>query len=199
MPIVDIFVKNKVATGDGQILVCGNSNYLLHFTFDEEWEKYYAKTLVVRYGNNVLMSFFTGDEVLMPVITDTIAVSIGVFSGDLETTTPAYFDCKKSIICGVSTPIPTEEIYNQIVDAINKGMLKGDTGEAAGFGEPTASVDNKVGTPSVKVTASGENTAKVFNFEFHNLKGENGLSVSVVDKTAVFLSGAKVFGKTVVF
>ena len=42
---------------------------------------------------------------------------------------------------------------------------KGETGAAAGFGTPTA---------SVKVTASGGDTAKVFAFEFKNLKGEKG-------------------------
>ena len=54
---------------------------------------------------------------------------------------------------------------------------KGDTGAngtSAGFGTPTASVDANVGTPSVTVTASGSNTAKVFNFVFKNLKGEKG-------------------------
>lgn len=50
----------------------------------------------------------------------------------------------------------------------------GPAGAAAGFGQPTASVDNNTGTPSVTVTASGDNTAKVFNFAFKNLKGEKG-------------------------
>lgn len=63
---------------------------------------------------------------------------------------------------------------------INVGIPKGDkgakgnTGSAAGFGTPTASVDANVGTPSVQVTASGPNTAKVFNFAFKNLKGQKG-------------------------
>ena len=60
---------------------------------------------------------------------------------------------------------------------------KGDTGDtgpagadgaAAGFGTPTATVDDGVGTPSVEVTASGADTAKVFSFAFHNLKGATG-------------------------
>lgn len=50
----------------------------------------------------------------------------------------------------------------------------GPTGPAAGFGAPTASVDDTTGTPSVTVTASGPDTAKVFSFAFHNLKGERG-------------------------
>lgn len=51
---------------------------------------------------------------------------------------------------------------------------KGATGAAAGFGTPTATVDNATGVPSVTITASGEDTAKVFAFAFKNLKGEKG-------------------------
>lgn len=50
----------------------------------------------------------------------------------------------------------------------------GAPGAAAGFGTPTATVDGNVGTPSVTVTASGPDTAKVFSFAFSNLKGEPG-------------------------
>lgn len=51
---------------------------------------------------------------------------------------------------------------------------QGPAGAAAGFGTPTATVDNSVGTPSVTVTASGSDTAKVFSFAFKNLKGATG-------------------------
>lgn len=50
----------------------------------------------------------------------------------------------------------------------------GQPGSAAGFGEPTATVDDTSGTPSVKVTSSGPDTAKIFNFQFSGLKGADG-------------------------
>ena len=59
---------------------------------------------------------------------------------------------------------------------INKVSIQGAAGAAGGFGTPTATIDNNIGTPAVEVTASGANTAKVFNFAFKNLKGENGES-----------------------
>ena len=58
----------------------------------------------------------------------------------------------------------------------------GATGAAAGFGTPTASVDANIGTPSVTVTASGADTAKVFDFAFHNMKGDTAsLIMDAVD------------------
>lgn len=48
---------------------------------------------------------------------------------------------------------------------------KGNTGAAAGFAAPTATVDDNVGTPAVSVTASGLDTAKQFAFAFTNLRG----------------------------
>lgn len=60
-------------------------------------------------------------------------------------------------------------------------IKNGSTGESAGFGTPTASVDTGVGTPSVSVTASGKDTAKVFDFKFKNLKG---VGISSVTQTA---------------
>lgn len=54
------------------------------------------------------------------------------------------------------------------------GFLNIPGGAALGFGTPTATVDNNTGTPSVTVTATGDDSEKVFNFAFKNLKGAKG-------------------------
>ena len=61
---------------------------------------------------------------------------------------------------------------DSLVSAINEALTS--AGTAAGFGNPVATVDGNTGTPSVKVTASGPDTAKVFTFTFKNLKGAKG-------------------------
>ena len=61
---------------------------------------------------------------------------------------------------------------DSLVAAINEALTS--AGTAAGFGDPVATVDGNTGTPSVEVTASGPDTAKVFTFTFKNLKGAQG-------------------------
>lgn len=63
---------------------------------------------------------------------------------------------------------------NVMLDFVIPRGATGATGAAAGFGTVSATVDSNVGTPSVTVTSSGPDTAKVFSFAFHNLKGEQG-------------------------
>ena len=67
-----------------------------------------------------------------------------------------------------------EEWLASLVGPQGQQGIQGETGDAAGFGAVTASVDSTTGTPSVAVTASGPDTAKAFDFAFSGLKGEKG-------------------------
>ena len=97
-----VVVNNKVATymrRDGCI-VCGNSDYVIVFAFDAEWDAHETKTARFVWNNLYTDVPFTGDRVHVPIVSDTTLLKVGVYAGELSTTTPASIDCKKSILCG---------------------------------------------------------------------------------------------------
>ena len=50
---------------------------------------------------------FTGDEAQVQTLYDVSSVEVGVYCGDLQTTTPACIACKRSILCGNATDATT--------------------------------------------------------------------------------------------
>ena len=121
MPNINIKIRNKVAKADRAIIVCDNSDYVAHFDFDAEWDAYTTKTARFVYGGTYTDVVFSGNECPVPVIQDTRAVTVGVFAGDLHTTTPAYFACVPSILCGNGIPAdPTPDVYAQLMELLNK-------------------------------------------------------------------------------
>lgn len=115
---VGVIIANKIATGDGTKIVCGNSDYIVNFTFDEEWAKYETKTMRVQYQNGKHEDvIFTGTRAALPVLVAQTVIHIGVFAGDLHTTTPAFFRCKPSILCKAGSPDkPREDVYAQLME-----------------------------------------------------------------------------------
>ena len=108
MNTLHVSVANKIATyalRDGTI-VCGNSDYVIKFTFDSEWDAYEVKTARFIWNGKYFDQEFTGNECSVPVIRDTTKLSIGVYAGDLSTTTPAVIECVKSILCESTSPQP---------------------------------------------------------------------------------------------
>lgn len=120
MPDIQIKVANKIATGDNTKIVCGNSDYVAVFEFDAEWDAYDTKTARFVYGGKHEDKVFTGNKCEVPVIQNTRDVTVGVFAGDLHTTTPAYFMCLPSILCGGGAPAdPAPDVYAQILELLN--------------------------------------------------------------------------------
>lgn len=120
MPVINISVENKIAEADGTLYVCGNSDFVAKFAFDAEWESYENKTARFCYNNSYVDVVFTGDKCPVPIISGTYFFNIGVYAGDLHTTTPARVPCKKSILCDTGFPAdPPNDVYNQIMAKLN--------------------------------------------------------------------------------
>lgn len=117
MPDIKISVKNKTAikTND-TVYVCGNSDFIVKFDFDTEWEEYETKTGRFSFDGRYIDVIFTGNECKIPVISDTYGFYVGVYAGNLHTTTPARVSCKKSILCGGGLPAdPEPDVYAQLL------------------------------------------------------------------------------------
>ena len=89
----------------------------------------------------------------------------------------------------------TAELLNHLETGVQNEQVgpegpAGHTGAAAVFGTPTATVDANVGTPAVEITATGDDTAKVFAFAFSNLKGEPGAAGAKGEPGATGATGA---------
>ena len=84
-----------------------------------------------------------------------------------------------SVDGNVGTPAVDVTFQNGVLSFDFRNM-KGNTGDAAGFGTINATVDANIGTPGVSVQTSGPDTAKNMTFAFTNLKGETGVTSVVV-------------------
>jgi hypothetical protein len=126
---IRIEIQNKIAKriDPKEFIVCGNSDYTLKFTFDEEWAEYEVKTARFYSNGEPEDVVFKGDECPVPVMERADGVFIGVFAGDLKTTTKAYIPCERCILClGGRVKEPTPDVYAQLMKMINDGMLKGE-------------------------------------------------------------------------
>ena len=118
---IKISVNNKIATvQDNVLIINGNSDYVIKFDFDSEWDAYETKTARFVTARGYTDVVFSGDEVALPVITDAISVRVGVYAGNLRTTTPAVIFCRRCITDGSGSPVePTPDVYAQIMERLN--------------------------------------------------------------------------------
>lgn len=122
MNIIEITVRDKIATTTSNTeYVCGNSDFVIVFDFDDEWKTFDMKTARFVYEGKHQDIVFSGNECRVPVISGTHRIWVGVFAGDLHTTTSAYIPAKKSILCDSGSPeAPSEDVYAQIMEQLNR-------------------------------------------------------------------------------
>ncbi len=117
---INVSVQNKIAAADGTIYICGNSDYLVEFDFDREWDAFEHKTARFVHGTTYTDQVFSGNLCPVPVLYNVTSFRLGVFAGELSTTTPATVYAKKSILCGNGIPAdPSISVYSQIMALLN--------------------------------------------------------------------------------
>ncbi len=126
---IKINITNKIATAIGTpFIVCGNSDYTVTFTFDAEWGAYQDKTARFFFVSDGIEQYidvlFSGNTCNAPVLPNIEKVLIGVYTGNLRTTTGAEVRCKRSILFGgkVHEPPTTEDVYNEILEFVSKKL-----------------------------------------------------------------------------
>lgn len=106
MPNIKIKVAGKIATNTTPdvVLVCGNSDYTVTFDLDEEWAAEYTRTARFSYIRDGMARYkekpFQGNTVAVPKLSGVRQVTVGLYAGDLHTTTAAAIWCKPSVLCG---------------------------------------------------------------------------------------------------
>lgn len=130
MKRIEISVQNLVAWQTNSTdYVCGNSEFVVGFVFDKEWNEFETKTARFIHGGEHTDIVFTGTECKVPVILNAKRMEVGVFAGDLHTTTPAVVHCRKSILCDSGTPAdPPPDVYAQVMELL-KNVETGSSGE----------------------------------------------------------------------
>ena len=102
--VIAVSIENRIASCVSGEYICGNSDFVLAFSFDSEWDSHNSKTARFKHNGTHTDVIFTGNICPIPIISDVIMFSVGVFAGSLKTTTPAFVRAKKSILCGGTKP-----------------------------------------------------------------------------------------------
>lgn len=122
MPEISIVIKNKIAypASTKAYIVRDNTDYVINFDFDSEWDADGAKTARFAFGGGYVDVPFTGGSVTAPLMGTGRKVDIGVFAGDLSTTTPASLPLLPSIRSKGGAPVePESSVYDKIMDMLD--------------------------------------------------------------------------------
>lgn len=123
MTDIKIAIKNKIPTlvDKNAHIVTYNGDYSLTFEFDEEWEEYSVKNLlIIANGEKLVDKEFTGNTVeLEPLTTNSAICKIGVYAGDLRTTVPVCVYLWQSIYSYMDAPDIIPDGYMELMSKIS--------------------------------------------------------------------------------
>lgn len=122
MNYINVTVREKIARADGRArIVCGNSDYAIHFAFDKEWAEHDLKTARFVYEDGTYTDVqFEGEVCNIPILANTRTLQVGVYAGNLRTTTAALIHALPCVTDPDGTPAdPAPDVYNQLMERFN--------------------------------------------------------------------------------
>ena len=123
--LIEIVVRDKIATYVGrEPIICNNSDYLVSFSFDSEWDEYLVKTAkFILPSGKCIPIIFEGNVCPVPRFSKIRLLKIGVETDNVHTTTSANVPCLYSCTCdsGEEIPPPQDDVYAQIMEMLNRG------------------------------------------------------------------------------
>lgn len=132
MPDIYIDIAQKTAQVRGApLIVCGNNDYTVHFTFDSEWAAYKKKTMQINFTRCGKLEFyevlFEGNTAMLPAVYGVNDIEIGVIAGDIRTSTGARIECQHCITDGHPVHAdPPQDVYNQLMEMLAGAQGGGD-------------------------------------------------------------------------
>ncbi len=139
MPDITIRVRNRIAETVGSPeIICGNVGYNLLFDLDEEWSAQEIKTARIAWTDTFSgqprhtdVPFILGFAAI-PAIADAYEIRIGLYSGNIMTTTPATVPCVRCITDGETYhEDPKPDTYAALLELLGRisqgGVTVGDT------------------------------------------------------------------------
>lgn len=170
MPTINVTVRNRIATAQRwQCIICGNSDYIVDFDLDDEWNDMPNKVavFVTNTRGNIRHErvLFDGSTCGIPVLRGVNMVDIGIEAGDIRTTTPAHVKCEACItdIAGMPQE-PENNVYGQILamttDIAQAVIAASEQAESAQTAASAAARDAQTTRTAASAAASSAQTAQ---------------------------------------
>lgn len=124
MPEIHIAVENGVASQtDGTVYICGSGDFTVVFAFDAQWQEP-LKTARFQTESTYQDVLFRGNRCPVPVFGNARKLEVGVFSGNLRTTTPGRIALREGIRSTWGPPEdPAPNLYDQLLETVSDTSL----------------------------------------------------------------------------
>lgn len=113
-------------------IVNGNTSYIVEFDFDAEWSGFGEKTARFVYcdkqgARHWIDVPISGNTCNVPRLERVDKVEVGVYAGDIHTSTPAFIPCLWSILCFKGEKnIPQRDFYNEVMQLLHIYQTQGE-------------------------------------------------------------------------